>query len=208
MKYPIPCDDDETSIEQYEDVVAHTMNWDFEGVRLGSEQLSDINLDVISEYAKELIPDLILKLGFSSCDSTFDVTKEVNLANIFCEIPGLFEVSEYVDDSPGNSAGWKVFLLEDGADPEIVRKDIEEVYNVLSELEGNANKLEEGQEVCPVCRKVIWPGADDFCEHYLWTVWDGQIMWEITKATELLEQASAFLDLFEDAADKECLKAV
>ena len=34
MKYPIPCDDDETSIEQYEDVVAYTMEGDFFGVRL------------------------------------------------------------------------------------------------------------------------------------------------------------------------------
>lgn len=66
MKYPIPCDDDETSIEQYEDVVAYTMEGDFYGVRLGSEKLSDINALFIWEYAAELLPDKSLTVKFSS----------------------------------------------------------------------------------------------------------------------------------------------
>lgn len=62
--------------------------------------------------------------------------------------------------------------------------------------------LDEGQEVCPICGQVICPGAVQFCDHYLWTRWDGQVIWEIPAASHLTKVASELMDyLFEVDAE-------
>lgn len=58
--------------------------------------------------------------------------------------------------------------------------------------------LDESQEVCPICGQVICPGAVQYCDHYLWTRWDGQVIWEIAAASHLTKVASELMDyLFE-----------
>ena len=61
--------------------------------------------------------------------------------------------------------------------------------------------LEDGQERCPVCGLVICPGAMEFCPHYLWSIWDGQLIWEIETAAELKTLAGNFVEMIDDAAD-------
>jgi len=39
------------------------------------------------------------------------------------------------------------------------------------------DELEDGEEFCPICRRLNQPGADDTCEHYLGTAWDSTLMW-------------------------------
>lgn len=60
--------------------------------------------------------------------------------------------------------------------------------------------LEEGQEVCPICNEVIMPGAGQFCQHYLWTRWDGEVIWEIKSASDLVRLSS---DLWEQLCELE-----
>lgn len=38
-------------------------------------------------------------------------------------------------------------------------------------------ELEEGEEYCPICERLNFPGAMDACEHYFGNCWDGEIMW-------------------------------
>lgn len=62
--------------------------------------------------------------------------------------------------------------------------------------------LDDGQEVCPICGQVICPGAVQYCDHYLWTRWDGQVIWEIPAASHLTKVASELVDyLFEVDAE-------
>ncbi|MBZ0267824.1 hypothetical protein K8I85_06700 [bacterium] len=35
---------------------------------------------------------------------------------------------------------------------------------------------EDGQEVCPICRAVNEPGALSTCDHFLGTVWEGELI--------------------------------
>lgn len=69
-------------------------------------------------------------------------------------------------------------------------------------------EMEDGEEPCPVCGKVIWPGAMVFCEHYIWTRWDGELIWEIDEARKLIDAASDFVELVEEAFEHEWLAAV
>lgn len=37
--------------------------------------------------------------------------------------------------------------------------------------------LEDGQEICPICDRLNEPGADDACEHFVGSAWDGMLVW-------------------------------
>ncbi|MBC2836519.1 hypothetical protein [Paragemmobacter straminiformis] len=64
-----------------------------------------------------------------------------------------------------------------------------------------SEELEEGQDICPVCRTLVWPGAMDYCQHYLWTRWDGQIIWPSSEAEGLLRIANDFVASVYDAEE-------
>lgn len=75
-------------------------------------------------------------------------------------------------------------------------------------MEINYDELDlgEGQEICPICNEVISPGAMQFCQHYLWTRWDGEVIWEIQSASHLVEVASELWDQLCDLENEDDLQ--
>lgn len=61
------------------------------------------------------------------------------------------------------------------------------------------SELEDGQEICPVCGAVNWPGAEDVCSHYLWNHWDNEIIWAIPSGSDLVQLAMDFVNAIHEA---------
>ena len=72
----------------------------------------------------------------------------------------------------------------------------------MTSEDDTGQELEDGQEVCPFCNNIVWPGAMQYCDHYLWTRWDGQVIWEIDAASTLIEVASEIFDCLLDAEEE------
>ncbi len=141
MKYPIPCEDWETPIEDYEDVVAYTLENDFYGVRLGAERLSEIDVLLIHEMADQVFDDKKnVQVDLSSTSLTIDFSYCTSVEEFFGEVPGILVFTEIFDASPGNSCTNTVFLFGNEVDEAQLKRDIEMLYSALRDFEVRADE--------------------------------------------------------------------
>ncbi len=142
MKYCERDDDDQFGYDRYEDVVAHTGENEFYGLKLGSDKLSDLDMIAIAEVSNDLVSNGSFKIEFSRGPVDLPLSEsEYELENYFSEIPGIVGIRESVDDGPGNSESWTVFLIEDGANPSFIEADIQALFEKLKGYEKRAYAL-------------------------------------------------------------------
>jgi len=62
----------------------------------------------------------------------------------------------------------------------------------------NKKKIEEYQEVCPICDCICEPGAMLFCDHYIGVFESGELIWIPTEKIELFEIVRNFCAELDD----------
>jgi hypothetical protein len=64
-------------------------------------------------------------------------------------------------------------------------------------------EVEEGEEVCPICRKINNPGAQEFsCSHIICLQWEGDLTWTDGNLQEVIDLVDSIKDLLSSEEDE------